>query len=104
VGIVANLATGIILVAGTSTFANEWYQTGKVNWRVPVATLLLAAGFDALAHIDDKAAVGLSIVVLIGAATTRFGGKSTADTLAELFSNKPQGKQRKKQHRPLKVA
>jgi hypothetical protein len=84
---VANTATGIILVAGTITFANEWYQTGKVNWRVPVATMLAAAVFDGLANIDSKAAVGLSIVVLIGAFTTKFGGKSASATLAELFAN-----------------
>ena len=81
----ANLATGIILTAGTITFANEWYQTGKVNWRVPVATVLGAAVFDGLAHIDDKAALGLSIIVLLGAMTTKFGGKSAAETVASFF-------------------
>jgi hypothetical protein len=81
----ANLATGIILTAGTITFANEWYQTGKVNWRVPVATVLAAAVFDGLAHIDDKAAVGLSIIVLFGAMTTKFGGKSAAETISTFF-------------------
>jgi hypothetical protein len=83
---VANVATGIILVAGTMTFGNEWYVTGKPNWRVPVATLLAAAVFDGLAHIDDKAAVGLSIIVLLGAFTAKFNGKSVSDTLATLFS------------------
>lgn len=82
----ANVATGIILVAGTMTFTNEWYQTKKVNWRVPVATLLGAAIFDGLAHIDDKAAVGLAIIVLMGAATTKFGGKSAVDTIAGFFA------------------
>jgi glucokinase len=86
--LVAATATGIILVAGTITFSNEWYQTGKVNWRVPIATVLAAAIFDGLAKIDDKAAVGLAIMVLIGASVTRFNGKSVADTLAELFASK----------------
>lgn len=81
----ANIATGIILTAGTITFANEWYQTKKINWRVPVATILAAAVFDGLAHIDDKAAVGLSIIVLMGAMTTKFGGKSASETVAEFF-------------------
>jgi glucokinase len=101
---VANVATGIVLVAGTATFTNEWYQTGKVNWRVPVATLLLAAGFDALAHVNDKAAVGLSIMVLIGAATAKFGGASVADTLAQLFGNQKQTKKQQHRQRHLKVA
>jgi hypothetical protein len=95
----AELATGIILTAGTMTFANEWYQTGKVNWRVPVATLIGAAVFDALAHIDSKAAVGLSIIVLMGAATTKFGGKSAVDTIASFFnesSKKPKTQPRLK--------
>jgi hypothetical protein len=82
---VANLATGVILTAGTITFANEWYQTGKVNWRVPVATVLAAAVFDGLAHIDDKAALGLSIIVLFGALTTKFGGKSASETISTFF-------------------
>ena len=96
----ANVATGIILVAGTATFANEWYVTKKVNWRVPVATLLLAAAFDGLAHVDDKAAVGLSVIVLLGALTTKFHGKSVADTLAQLFGNQPEHRG----HRKVKVA
>jgi hypothetical protein len=83
---VASTATGIILIAGTITFANEWYQTHTVNWRVPIATLLAAAVFDGLATIDSKAAVGLSIIVLIGAFTAKFGGKSASATLAELFA------------------
>lgn len=82
----ANAATGIILIAGTITFTNEWYQTQKINWRVPIATMLAAAVFDGLARIDDKAALGLSIVVLIGAFTAKFGGKSASATLAELFA------------------
>lgn len=79
------LATGIILTAGTVTFANEWYQTHQINLRVPVATLLAAAIFDGLAHIDDKAATSLSVIVLIGAMTAKFNGESAADTLAQLF-------------------
>jgi len=89
---VANTGTAIVLLAGTLTFSNEWYQTGKANFRVPVATLLAAAAIDGLSHVDDKAAVGLSIMVLIGAITVRFGGKSVIDTIAELFSKQPSSK------------
>ena len=97
----AELATGIILTAGTITFVNEWYVTGKPNWKVPVATVLAAAVFDGISHIDSKAAVGLSIIVLLGAFTTRFNNKSVADTVAGMF-----GQQKKPtQQRPrLKVA
>ena len=91
----ANIATGIILTAGTITFGNEWYQTGKVNWKIPVATVLIAAVFDGLAHIDQNAAVGLSIIVLIGAVTTEFNGKSVADTVGGFFANATDTKAKK---------
>jgi hypothetical protein len=97
----ANTATGIILLAGTITFANEWYQTHEVNWRVPVATVLVAAAFDGLAHIDSHAAVGLSIMVLIGASVTKFNGKSAADTMAQLFAH---ASSQPRQRRHLRVA
>jgi len=50
-----------------------------------VATVLAAAVFDGLAHIDDKAAVGLAVIVLMGASVTKFGGKSAVETVATFF-------------------
>jgi len=82
-----NTATGIILLSGTITFANEWYQTKSVKWQIPVATLLLAAGFDGLAAIDSGIATTLAVMVLIGASVTEFNGKSAASTLAGIFSS-----------------
>jgi hypothetical protein len=82
----ANTPTVIVLTAGTITFTNEWYQTKTINWRVPVATLILAGIFDGLARIDERAATGLSVMILIAAMLTKFGGKSVADQLAETFS------------------
>jgi hypothetical protein len=79
-------ATSIILAAGTITFANEWYQTKVVNWRIPVATMLAAVVFDGISHLDPKAGTGLAFIVLLGAFTTRFNGKSVADTVADLFN------------------
>jgi hypothetical protein len=81
-------ATNIILVTGGITFVNEWYQTKKLNWRVPVATLLLAAVFDGLAKLDSKAATGVAIMALIGAMTVEFNGKSAAATVADLYPHK----------------
>jgi hypothetical protein len=66
-----------------------------VNFKIPIATLFAAAIFDGLAQLDDKAAIGLSIVVLIGAFTAKFGGKSVAETLAGIFSNVDKGTQSK---------
>jgi putative effector of murein hydrolase len=85
---VASTAAGIILVAGGITFTNEWYQTHDINWRVPIATVLAAAVFDGLAKLDDKAAVGVSIIVLIGAFVNKVNGKSIADVLNQSFSSK----------------
>lgn len=85
-------ATVIILTAGTITFANDWYQTKQVNWKIPLATILAGVVFDGLAHVNDHAASGLAVIVMIGALTTKFGGKSVADTVAETFSNKPAGR------------
>lgn len=83
----ANTATGIILIAGTATFTTEWYNTKKVNFKVAVATMLAAAVFDGFAKLDDKAATGLAVIVLLGALTTKWGGKSAVETVASAMSN-----------------
>ena len=87
-------ATGMVLTAGTMTFANEWWQTKQVNWRVPVATLLLAAAIDFVTKLDTTVANGLAVMIFIGAGTAQFNGKSAFDTLADLFggANPPKGK------------
>jgi uncharacterized protein YfiM (DUF2279 family) len=90
---VANTATGIVLIAGTATFATEWYNTEKVNWKVPIATLLAAAVFDGLGKLDDKAAIGLSVLVLLGALTTKWGGRSAVETVAAIFTEQTEKKQ-----------
>jgi Na+/H+ antiporter NhaB len=84
-------ATVVILVAGTITFGNEWYQTREVNWRIPLATIIGALLFDGLAHVSDRGATGLSFIVLLGALTTKFNGKSVANTLSDTF-NQPKHK------------
>lgn len=84
-------AAVIVLTAGGITFTNDWYQTRNVNWKVPVATVLLAAGIDALESISPVAATGLAVMVLLGAATTKFNGKSFADTLTSMLNSKTTG-------------
>lgn len=84
----ANTATIIILTAGTATFVTDWYQTKRVEWKVPVATLLLAAGFDAIAKFDSKGATMLSFIVLIGALSTPYNGKTALDLIAGLAPGK----------------
>jgi hypothetical protein len=74
-------APTIVLVAGTGTFANEWLQTGKPNWRVVPATLLGSWAFSGLDKISEKVALPLSIMVAIVAVTTTFNGKSIVQEL-----------------------
>jgi len=80
----------IILVSGGMTFVNQWLHTKVLNWKVPVATFLIAAVFAGITRIDRKAAYALSVMVLIGAATTEYNGQSFASTLAGIFN--PAGK------------
>jgi len=83
-----DFAAGMVLTAGTMTFVNEWYQTKQVNWRVPIATLLLAAGIEFVSKIDTKIGNGLAVMIFIGAGTTKFRGKSAFDTLGDLFDGR----------------
>jgi hypothetical protein len=97
------LATGIVLAAGTMTFANEWLQQpDTINWRIPVATLLGAGMMDFLSRLDNGAAVGLSIMIFIGAAVTPFNGVSAADEIYRtlLSSPSPFSKKSKKGTKP----
>lgn len=86
----AETAPVIVIVAGSMTFVNQWYWTKNFDWKVPVATLLLAAGIDGLSHLDSKLATGLSLLVLLGAATTEFDGHSVMNTVSNLVANKSQ--------------
>lgn len=77
-------APGIILIAGTLTFANEWYQVDTINWRVPIATFGAAWLMSGIAEVSDKAATGLSVMALIVALVTPFGGKSVVQEMANV--------------------
>jgi hypothetical protein len=75
-------APGIILIAGTLTFGNEWYQTNDINWRVPIATFGAAWLISGVAEVSDKTAVSLAVMALIVACTTPFNGKSVVQEIA----------------------
>lgn len=57
-------STGIILAAGGITTVNEFIH-GKINWRVPVATLGAAVLFAGLEKLSVAAAVGIASIALI---------------------------------------
>lgn len=77
-------APGIVLLAGGLTFFNEWYQTDKFNWRVPIATFGAAWFVSGIAEISDQAAVGIAVMALIGASSAKFGGKSVFEEIGSV--------------------
>lgn len=88
----ASTAMGVVLLSGSMVFGNEWYQTNQINWRIPIATAFLGAIFEGLSKLDDKAALGLSFIVFIGAATSPFNGKSVAQELSLIATQKQSSK------------
>lgn len=84
----AEAAPLITIVAGSMTFVNQWYWTKNLDWKVPVATLILAAAMDGLSKLDSKSATMLSLMVLLGAATTEFDGHSITSTISIFLSNR----------------
>lgn len=82
----ASGAATTVVVAGTATLANSWLQSKTINWKIPVATLLLAAGTEALAHWSPPVAAGMAALILLGALTATVGGKSIIDEIGSNFS------------------
>lgn len=78
-------STGLMLVAGSISFGNEWLQTEKINWRVPIATLASAFFLDGIERLYPKAAVGLSVIVLITVVITPLHGKSPLQTAIDVL-------------------
>jgi hypothetical protein len=79
-------ATVIVLISGGTTFTVEWALGHRIDWKVPVATVLLAAGFEGFSALDRNGATLLSLFVMLGAFTTKFDGKSAADLLSGVVS------------------
>lgn len=77
-------ATVITLLAGGSTFTAEWALGHVFNWKIPLATILLAAGMEGFSALDRNGATLLSLFVLIGAVTTKFDGHSVIDLVTDL--------------------
>lgn len=87
-------STGIVLAATGISFANNWYQTGDANIRIPIAGLFVALAFAGVERLDTKAGVGLGYLMLITVLLTPVGGKSPAETVVDWTGgNQPKGKQ-----------
>lgn len=88
-------STGIILVVGGITFANQLVfqpiaSGGNIKtdiagvWRIPVATLVAAAALGGLEQISPKLAVGLAYIALITVLIARLGpAPSPAESLVK---------------------
>ena len=77
----------ITLVAGGMTFVNAWLQTKQMDWKVPVATVILAAAMSGFDQVDHGAATALAVMILLGSATTEFNGKSPIDVVTALVNS-----------------
>jgi hypothetical protein len=78
-------STGLMLIAGTISFGNEWLQSGNPNWRIPVATFGAGAFLAGIEKIYPKAATGLATIVLITVILTPLNGKSPMQTLIQVL-------------------
>lgn len=85
----ADTGIKLVLLAGGLTLGNEWYQTHEINWRIPVAAALAAAGTGALGRVSPRGATGVGIMALIVASTTRLNGKSPVEQLSTIVNASP---------------
>ena len=80
--------TGVALVlsGGAATFGNEWMQNGELNWRVPIAVMLLAGLDGALSALSPSAGLAFGAIVFTGAIATPLNGKSVIDEFNSQFT------------------
>jgi hypothetical protein len=93
----ASVAMPVVLVAGGLTFTDKWYWSHDPDWKIVIATVIAAGGIDLLARASDKAATALAVMILIGAATTKFNGHSAIDTVDSALSKGAASRQKKKE-------
>lgn len=84
-------STGTVLAATALSFGNEWINTNKVNWRIPIAGLGVALFFDGIDKFSPAAANGLAAIMFVTVLLTPMGGKSPAQTVTALLPAKPKG-------------
>jgi hypothetical protein len=90
-------ATDVILAAGAVTFTGEWYWNKQLDWKVPLATVILAAAFEGLSNVDRHGATLLSVMVFAGAMSTKFNGHSAFEMVTNLVGGGQKGKNNPKQ-------
>jgi hypothetical protein len=85
----ASSSTGIILMTGTISFGNEWLQTQKLNFRIPVATMFTAVFLNGVDKISPKAATGLAVIAMITVLLTPLNGKSPLQEVLQVLPVNP---------------
>lgn len=83
-------SVGIVLTATGISLANEWYQSSDdmPNFRIAVAGLGVALLFDGIEKINEQAAVGLAVIMLITVLVTPINGKAPAQTVLAFTEGK----------------
>lgn len=84
-------STGIVLTGTGISFANEFMQTNTPNFRIIMAGLGVSLLFAGIEKIDEKAAVGLSIIFVITVLLTPINGKAPSQTILALTQPQPKG-------------
>jgi hypothetical protein len=84
-------ATTIVLISGAVTFTGEWYWNHEIDWKVPLATILLAAGAEGLSAVDKNGATVLSCLVLLAALSTPFKGHTAFGMISGVLSGAGKG-------------
>lgn len=84
-------STGIILTATAIGMGNEFIQGQGLNFRMGIAGLGAALFLTGIEKINEQAAVGLSVIVMITVLLTPFKGKAPAQEVLTLI-NQGKGK------------
>lgn len=80
-------STAPILLTGAISFGNQWLGNGRLDLKIPVATLIAAGGLALVEQIPGFAPVsaGIAWIALITLLFTRLGGQpSPIDNLTKL--------------------
>jgi hypothetical protein len=80
-------STGIILTATAIGMGNEFIQGEGLNFRMGIAGLGAALFLSGIEKINETAAVGLSVIVMITVLLTPFKGKAPAQEVVALINS-----------------
>jgi hypothetical protein len=82
-------STGIVLTATAIGMGSEWLNDNKINIRMGIAGLFVAFIFDGIERLNEKAAVGLSVIMMITVLSTPINGETPIQRLVDLTTPTP---------------